>query len=184
MTLPRAKKTGPRSASQADSVASECASSEASIPLGGDATRFRKSLQLEEVTTNQRKVDNGAVTGDTKQEEALSRLTDVSVQAEAMTELGVKEEQKNVDMHMAAEQMFVPPLPPDSAKKKSTKSETLSQSWCAQVRPWKFWECCLSDQTKSTCDGVWCKDTRGGKMLDGEVRFGKDWADQVTQISS
>ena len=42
-TLPRAKKTGPRSASQADSV-SECASSEASIPLGGDATTFRKSL--------------------------------------------------------------------------------------------------------------------------------------------
>ena len=32
--------------------------------------------------------------------------------------------------------------------------------------------------------GVWCKDTRGSKMLDGEVRFGKDWADQVTQMSS
>ena len=44
VTLPRAKKTGPRSASQADSVASECTSSEASIPLGGDATTFRKSF--------------------------------------------------------------------------------------------------------------------------------------------
>ena len=41
VTLPRAKKTGPRFASQADSVASECAPSEVSIPLGGqrsDAT--------------------------------------------------------------------------------------------------------------------------------------------------
>ena len=62
VTLLQTKKTGTRSASQADSVASECASSEASVPLGGDATTFRKSLltQLEEVTTNQRKVDNGA----------------------------------------------------------------------------------------------------------------------------
>ena len=36
--------------SSLDSVVSECASSEASIPLGGDATTFRKSLltQLEE----------------------------------------------------------------------------------------------------------------------------------------
>ena len=118
MTLPRAKKTGLRSASQADSVASECASSEASIPLGGDATTFRKSLltQLEYVTTNQRKVDNGAVMDETKQEEALSKLPDVPVPAEAMTELGVKDELKNVDMHMAAEQMFVPPLPLDCAQ--------------------------------------------------------------------
>ena len=44
------------------------------------------------------------------------------------------------------------------------------------------WVCCLSDQTKCTCDG--CKDTRGSKMLDGEVRFGNDWADQVAQFSS
>ena len=148
VTLPRAKKTGLRSASQADSVASECASREASIPLGGDATTFRKSLltQLEEVTTNQRKVDNGAVMGERKQEESLSNLPDVPVPAEAMTELGVKDELKNVDVHMAAEQMFVLPLPPDGAKRGSTesasapsmrmKSETLSQSWCAQVRPW------------------------------------------------
>ena len=148
VTLPRAKKTGLRSASQADSVASECASREASISLGGDATTFRKSLltQLEEVTTNQRKVDNGAVMGERKQEESLSNLPDVPVPAEAMTELGVKDELKNVDVHMAAEQMFVPPLPPGGAKTGSTesasssskrmKSETLSQSWCAQVWPW------------------------------------------------
>ena len=32
--------------------------------------------------------------------------------------------------------------------------------------------------------GVWCMDTRGSKMLDGEVRFGNDWEDQVTHISS
>ena len=44
VTLPRAKKTGLRSSSQADSAISECASGEASIPLGGDATTFRKSL--------------------------------------------------------------------------------------------------------------------------------------------
>ena len=44
VTLPRAKEIGPRSPSQADSVASESASSEASIPLGGDATTFRKCL--------------------------------------------------------------------------------------------------------------------------------------------
>ena len=137
----------PRSASQADSVASECASSEASIPLGVNATTFRKSLltQLEEVTTNQRKVDDGAVMGETLQEKALSKLPDVLVPAEAMTELRAKDELKNVDMHMAAKQMFVPPLPPESAKRWSTesasasskrmKSETLSQSWCAQVRP-------------------------------------------------
>ena len=89
---PRAKKTGPRSASQADSVASECASSEVSIPLGGEATTFRKILltQLEEVMTNERKVDNGAVMRETKQEEALSKLPDVPVPMEAMTELGVK----------------------------------------------------------------------------------------------
>ena len=47
---------------------------------------------------------------------------------------------------MVAEQMFVPPLPPDSAKRVSTESasasskrmkfETFSQSLCAQVRPW------------------------------------------------
>ena len=69
-------------------MALDCASGEATIPLGGDATTFRKSLltQLEEVTTNQRKVDNGAVMGETKQEEALSKLPDVP--AEAMTELG------------------------------------------------------------------------------------------------
>ena len=29
--------------------------------------------------------------------------------------------------------------------------------------------------------GAWCKDPRGSKMLDGEVRFGKDWVAQVTQ---
>ena len=50
----------------------------------------------------------------------------------------MKDELKNVDMHMAAEQIFVPPLPPESAKRGSTesasasskrmKSETLSQS--------------------------------------------------------
>ena len=38
------------------------------------------------------------------QEEALSNLPDVLVPADAMTELGVKDELKNVDMHMAAEQ--------------------------------------------------------------------------------
>ena len=32
--------------------------------------------------------------------------------------------------------------------------------------------------------GAWCKDTRGSKMLDAEVRFGKDRVDQATQISS
>ena len=58
-----------------------------------------------------------------------------------MTELGVKNELKNVDMDMAAEQMFVLPLPPDSAKRWSTE-------------------------------------------FDGEVRFGKDWADEVTQIGN
>ena len=140
VTLPRAKKTGPSSASQADSVVSECASSEASIPLGGDATTFRKSLltQLEEATTNQKKDDNGAVTGEAMQEEALSKLPDVPVPAEAKTEVVVRDELKNVDMHRAAEQMFVPPLPLDSAKRASAesasasskrmKSETLSQS--------------------------------------------------------
>ena len=89
VTLPRAKKFGLRLASQADSVASQCASNKGSIPLGGDATTFRKSLltQLEGVTTNQRKVDDGAVMGETKQEEALSKLPDVLVPAEAMTEL-------------------------------------------------------------------------------------------------
>ena len=115
MNLPRAKKTGPRSASQADSVASECASSEASIPVGGDATTFRKSLltQLEEATTNQRKDDSGGVTGEAKQ-------------AEAKTELGVKDEPKKVDTHMAAEQMFGPPLPLDSAKRTSAESASAS----------------------------------------------------------
>ena len=43
-----------------------------------------------------------------------------------MTELGVKDELKNVDMHMAAEQMFVPPLPPESAKRGSTESASAS----------------------------------------------------------
>ena len=86
-----------------------------------------KSLltQLEEVTTNQRKVDEGAVMGKTKQEEALSELPDVPVPAEAMTS-GGKDELQNVDMHMAAEQMFVPPLPPDSAKRRSTESASAS----------------------------------------------------------
>ena len=105
--------------------------------MGGDATTFRKSLltQLEEATTNQRKDDSGAVTGEAKQEEALSKLPDVPVPAEAKTEVGVKDELKNMDMHMAAEQMFVPPLPLDSAKRASAgasrkhmNSETLSQS--------------------------------------------------------
>ena len=105
----------------------------------------RVLTQLEEATTNQRQVDNGAVMGETKQEEALSKVPDVPIPAEAMTELGVKDELKNVDMHMAADQMFVPPLTPDSAKRgptesasassKRMKSETLSQGWCAQVRP-------------------------------------------------
>ena len=132
MTFAPAKKTGPRSASQADSVVSECASSEASIPLGGDATTFRKSLltQPEEGTTNQRTEDNGLVTGEAKQEGALSKLPDVPVPVEAKTGVVVKDERKNVDMHMAAEQMFVPPLPLDSgsASSKHMKSETLSQS--------------------------------------------------------
>ena len=75
---------------------------------------------------------------ETKQEEALSKLPDVPVPTEAMTELGVKDELKNVDMHTAAQQIFLPPLLPDSAKRESTesasassmrmKSETLSQS--------------------------------------------------------
>ena len=47
---------------------------------------------MEEVTTKQRQVDNGAVMGETKQEGALSKLPDVLVPAEAMTELGVKRE--------------------------------------------------------------------------------------------
>ena len=95
---------------------------------GDDATTFRKSLltQLEEVTTNHRKVDDGAVMGETKQEEALSKLPDVLVPAEAMTELGVKDELKNVDMHMAAEQMFVPPQAPESSKRGSTESASAS----------------------------------------------------------
>ena len=88
MTLPRAK-TGPRSASQAHSVVWERASSEASIPLCGDATTFRRSLltQLEEATTNQRNDANGALTGEAKQEEALSSLPDVPVPGEAKTEV-------------------------------------------------------------------------------------------------
>ena len=47
-----------------------------------------------------------------------------------------------------------------------------------------LWVCCLSDRRSALVMGAWCKDTRGSKMLDGEVRFGKDWVDQVTQISS
>ena len=88
-----------------DSVVSECASSEASIPLGGDATTFRKGLltQLEEATTNQMQDDNGAVTGEAKQEEALSKLPHIPPKTEVV-------KLKNVDMHMAAEQIFVPPL--------------------------------------------------------------------------
>ena len=85
VTLPRAKKTGPRSASQTDSVVSECASLEASIPLGGDATTFRDSLltKQEEATTNQRKDDNGSLTGE---QEAWSNLPDVLIPAGVKTE--------------------------------------------------------------------------------------------------
>ena len=103
-------------------------SSEVGIPSGGDATTFRKSLltQLEEVTTNQRKVDNGAVMGETKEEEAVSKLPDVPVPAEAMTELGGEGRAKERDMHMAAEQMFVLPVPPDSAKRRFTVSASAS----------------------------------------------------------
>ena len=57
--------------------------------------------------------------GEVKQEEALSKLPDVPVPAEAKAEVGMKDELKNVDMHRAAEQMFVPPLPLDSAKRVS-----------------------------------------------------------------
>ena len=114
--------------------------------MGGDAKAFRKSLltQLEEATTNQRKDHKGAVKGEAKQEEAVSKLPDVPVPAEAKTEV-VKDELENVDMHMAAEQIFVPPPPLDSATRASVesasatkrmKSETLGQSWCAQVRLW------------------------------------------------
>ena len=64
------------------------------------------------------------------------------VPAEANTEVVAKDEQKHVDMHVDAEQMFVPPLPLDCAKRASAefasasskrmKSETLSQSLCAK----------------------------------------------------
>ena len=79
-------------------MASECVSSEARIPLCGDATTFRKNLlaQQEEATTNQRKGDSGPLTGEAKQDEALSNLPDVLVPAEAKTEVVVKDELNNV----------------------------------------------------------------------------------------
>ena len=62
------------------------------------------------------------MTGEAKQEEAQSKLPDVIVPAEAKTEVEVKDELEDVDMHVAAEQMFVPPLPLDSAKRALAES--------------------------------------------------------------
>ena len=88
------------------------------------------------------------MTGEAKQEEGLSKLPDVLVPAEAKTEVGVKDELKNVDMHRAAEQIFVPPLPLDSAK-----SLQAHRASAKNPRHMLLWRCCLSDKTKRICDG-------------------------------
>ena len=75
VTLPRGKKTGPRSASQAGSFRNALPVKRAFFWV---AATFLKILL--------RKVDNGAVVGETK-EEALSKLQDVPVPAEAKTEV-------------------------------------------------------------------------------------------------
>ena len=118
-----------------------------------DATTHRKRLltKLEEVTTNQGEDDKGALTGEAKQEEVLARRPCPS--GDEDREVVVKNELKHVDMHMATEQMFVLPLPPDSVKRASAesasssskrmKSLTLSQSWCAHVRLWTSLHCAL-----------------------------------------
>ena len=99
------------------------------------------------------------MTGEAKQEEALSKLPHIPPKTEVV-------KLKNVDMHMAAEQMFVPPLPLDSATRASTESASASSkheirdsepelvcSGAAVDITWCFGESCLSDKTKCTCDG-------------------------------